>query len=256
MKEWITQLPAHEKLTPEAQQVLDKFETPIDAHVGYVELQKTAGKPFKLPESMDKLPDDKTRGEFTAGLSKLLGKDVTSIASEDDLKDVNFAEGLADASKVNQDFVGAFKKFAVQRKYSKSESAELVKFNNSFVQQALTAHVEAQQAQAQKDLDDTRKVLSPLFGGDEGIKQNQEQVRRMFQNHAGLTVAEYEQSPKSLIDVGILRDSIIAKAMFNLASKFKEGSTEGAQQQTGGKPKELTIVDELPKTAVALGWKK
>lgn len=241
MKEWVEHL-THEKITPEAKTVLDKFETPEDAYIGYVELQKNAGKPFKLPEALDKLPDDKTRSELTAQVGKLYG----AVEKEEDLADVNFAEGLADARNVNHEFVAAAKKFAVTEKLPKSVVAKFTKLLNGFTQQALTTQQQTVATQAQKDLDETRKVLSPLFGGDEGIKQNQELVRRMFQNHAGLTAEEYEKSAKSILDNGIMRDAVFAKGLFNLAANFKEGQTEGAQQQTGA-PKKETLSDRQDK---------
>ncbi len=247
MKEWVETL-AHEKLTPEAKVVLDKFETPEDAHVGYVELQKSAGKPFKLPDSFDKLPDDNTRKELTSQIGKLMG----AVEKEDDLKDVNFAEGLADAKTVDNELITAYKKHAVETHKTKVEVQKDIKFWNQFSTQFKNAQAGAKAEAATK----VNEALKGLYGGDEGVKQHTEMVKRLFQDHCGLTAQEYEQSAMGLVSSGMTQDAVICKALFNLAKTVvPEGQTEAAGSQSSQakeKTAEEKFKEESPLTVKAV----
>ena len=119
---WTEDLP--ETFTAEDKGLLSKFETAEAAHSGYVELQRSAGKPFKLPESLDKLLNDDARADFTSKVGKLLGKDVTGVKSEEDLKDVNFAEGLPDARMLHPDLKKEMTKWAVEGKFPSHKSKQ------------------------------------------------------------------------------------------------------------------------------------
>jgi len=239
---WSDSLTHEALVTQEAKTVLSQYKTQDDFMVAGLEAKKMVGAPFRLPKSIESLPDDKTRGEFTSQVNRLMG----AVEKEEDLKDVNFADGLADARTVNQDLVAAYKKIGVELGLTKTQFAKLVKWSNSWGQQYKNAQTQAAQKAAQDELNDSRKVLSALFGGDEGIKRETEAVRRMFQNHAGLTAQEYEQTPKAMIDNGLMRDPIYAKALFNLAKNFKESTTEGATAGAPAKKTEQTFEERFP----------
>ncbi len=254
-KEWIAGLSNETLKTPKAQEWLNKYESHEEALAGGFNAAEKVGAPFRLPESLDKLPDDKTRGEFTSQVRKLMG----AVEKEEDLNDVNFADGLADAKTVNQDLAAAYKKIGVELGLTKTQFTKLIKFSNSWGQQYKNAQTQAAQKAAQDELNASRQVLSPLFGGDEGIKQETEAVRRMFQNHAGLTAEEFEKTPKAMIDNGLMRDPIYAKALFNIAKNFKESTTEKGQptgQPTAPKTDVERVAETSPKSAAAMGWKK
>lgn len=245
MEHWTDDVKHQDLQTPEAKAVLSKFNTAEDGLVGYVNLQKSAGKPYKLPDSLDKLPDDATRADFSGRVSKLMG----AVENDESMADVNFAEGLPDAKMVNADMVTAFKAFAIENKLPKSVVAAVAKFNNQF-------GLKLSQTSQQAALDAATKVngeLLPMFGGEEGIKKHNENVKRMFQNHAGLTDEEFQAVVPGLVESGITKSTPLSKALYNIAAKFGEGSTEGPAG-AGGKVGEPGIKEELPVTAGILGW--
>ncbi len=231
----------------DAKTILRKFNSEDEAHLGYIQLQKAAGKPFKLPDSLDKLPDDATRADFTGRIGKLMG----AVENDESMTDVNFADGLPDANMLNADLVTAFKAFAIENKLPKSVVAAVAKFNNEYA-------VKSHQATQQTAVDTATKVngeLLPMFGGEDGIKKHNEGVKRMFQNHGGLTDEEFQAVIPGLVDSGITKSTPLSKALYNIAAKFGEGTTDGPG---GPGAKELTegekTAKELPVTAGILGW--
>ena len=246
MEHWTDTLTHQDLQTPENKAILGKFNSADDAHVGYIQLQKAAGRPYKLPDSLDKLPDDATRADFTGRVGKLMG----AVDSVEAMADVNFAEGLPDANMVNADLVKELKNFAVANKLPKSVVAAVVKFNNQF-------SLKAGQARQQTALDTATKVngeLLPMFGGEEGIKKHNENVKRMFQNQGGLTAEEFEAVIPGLVESGITKSTPLSKALYNIAAKFGEGTTETSGAPGGKGSEEPGIKEELPVTAGILGW--
>ena len=249
MKEWVESI-EHERLGDEDRAILDKFETPEDAHVGYVELQKAAGKPFKLPDSLDKL-DENASKEFKEKVSSLIGHDF-DVISEENINEINFADGLADARSVSEDLKKAFSQFAVENKMPRSLVQKLVTMNNKFGQEMANKMAQDRKTQKEQKLAEVKNTLAPLFGGEDGLKENNEAVRRMYQNHSGLTAEEYEKIADPVIG-RISEDPVFAKAQYNLAKQYKESSTETT---SGGKPvKESTIPGGMEPTAKVLKWK-
>jgi len=245
MEHWTDSLTHQDLQTPENKAILGKFNSADDAHVGYIQLQKAAGKPYKLPDSMDKLPDDATRADLTGRMGKLMG----AVENEEAMADVNFADGLPDANMVNVDLVTAFKAFAIENKLPKSTVAAMVKFSNQF-------SLKARQTQTEGLTANTTKVngeLGPLFGGAEGLKTNNEKVRQMFSAHAGLTAEEFKVLEPDFKDDGMRTSTPLWKGLYNLADKFGEGTTEPALG-AGGNKDEIGIKQELPVTAGILGW--
>lgn len=248
MEHWTDELKHQDLQTPENKAILGKFNSADDAHVGYIQLQKAAGKPYKLPDSMDKLPDDATRADFTGKINKLMG----AVENEESMADVNFAEGLPDANMTNADLVTDFKAFAIEKKLPKSIVKAVVLFNNQYA-------LKTRQANDQTAIDTATKVngeLIPMFGGKDGIKKHNENVKRMFQNHGGLTDEEFQAVVPGLVESGITKSTPLSKALYNIAGKFGEGTTEAPGGP--GANKEMTegekIKAELPVTAALLGW--
>jgi len=245
MEHWTDTLKHQELVTQEAKQALGKYNSNEDALVGGLNAMRLTGKPFKLPESMDKLPDDASRTDFTGKVGKLMGV----VENDESMADVNFADGLPDAKMVNADLVTQFKAFAIANKLQKSVVAAMVKFNNQYA-------LKAGQTRDQDAIDNATKVnaeLLPMFGGEEGIKKHNENVKRMFQNHGGLTDEEFQAIVPGLVDSGITKSTPLSKALYNIAKQFGEGSTE-TPGGLGGKQEEPGIREELPKTAAILGW--
>jgi len=255
MPEWASGFTNEQLTTPEAQEWLGKYTSPEEALAGGFNAAKTVGKPFRLPESLDKLSDDKVRGEFTSAIDRLMGpyrlpesldklpddksrgefssrigKLMGAVEKEEDLADVNFADGLADARTVNAELVGAFKKFAIAEKLPKALVGKLAKFNNEFATQLVAAQEAARTESAKK----VNEALVPLYGGDEGIKKHNEMVRRLFKNHAGLSAQEYEEAAPGLVDSGITQNLALCKALYNIAKQtVPENVTESVTAPGG-----------------------
>ncbi len=245
MEHWTDDVKHQDLQTPEAKTVLSKYNSNEDALVGGLNAIKQVGRPFKLPDSLDKLPDDATRADFTGKIGKLMG----AVENDEAMVDVNFAEGLPDAKMVDAELVTAFKAFAIENKLPKSLVAAIAKFNNQYA-------VKVRQANNQDVIDTATKVngeLLPMFGGEDGIKKHNENVKRMFQNHGGLTNEEFEAVVPGLVESGITKSTPLSKALYNIAGKFKEGTTEDPGGG-GGTTEEPGIAQELPVTAGILGW--
>ncbi len=245
MEHWTDDVKHQELQTPEAKAVLSKYNSNDDALVGGLNAIKQVGRPFKLPDSLDNLPDDATRADFTGKIGKLMG----AVENDEAMVDVNFADGLPDAKTVDAKLVTAFKAFAIENKLPKSLVAAIAKFNNQYA-------VKIRQTNQQGVIDTATKVngeLLPLFGGEDGIKKHNENVKRMFQNHGGLTNEEFEAVVPGLVESGITKSTPLSKALYNIAAKFGEGKTEDPGGG-GGKVEEPGIKEELPVTAGILGW--
>ncbi|MDD5010494.1 MAG: hypothetical protein PHQ00_00050 [Phycisphaerae bacterium] len=246
----------NEKLnTPEAKQVFSKFKSHDDVAVSYMELQKQTGRPYKLPESLDKLPDDKVRGEFIDGIKKLNIADKLSVSinPETDLKDFNWTVGMEEGSKADENMQKAFTKFMVDNKLSKAIGQKGVEFWNQIQEQAKQQIAAADQ----KAREDCNAALIKDFNGEENVKLHSELVKRMFKDHCGLTAEEYEQAGLELSET-IAKNPVLAKALMRKAKEtVKTDTTEnGGGAGSVTTEKEVTIVEQLPKTAQALGWAK
>ncbi|KKL60829.1 hypothetical protein LCGC14_2201440 [marine sediment metagenome] len=254
MSHW-TEGKTGERFTPEAKAVLaEKFETEDDAIIGYVELQKSAGKPFKLPKTMDAVdhwPDQRDKDAFNEGIKKLRG----GVQSEDDLKDVDFGKGLADSRNVNEDMKKVVMAYAVKHNMSKEAIEELILSNNQiFTQQtnAISKLAETAKTEATKAVADE---LNTLFGGETGVKRNRENVYRMFTNHAGLS-ADESKAVLDQLDSSMAQNLALSKGSFNLAKPYVESKTEITEDQTGTKEQTDSQKDikMMPDTAKALNW--
>ena len=240
---------------------MSKYGSQEEAIVGGFNAMKEIGKPFRLPESLDKLPDDKSRQEFQAHIGKILGV----VESEDSIpKDFNWADGLEDGSQTDENMVAAFKNFAVDNKLNVNQVQGGVKFWNGIMRQAK----ESMQQTAAAEMKATNEaMLKEYNGSDEALKADIELMRRTFKNNAGLTGEEYEAIADDLMGpdengkVGaLLRKPTLTKALLKLLAPLsKEGSTEGGEGGTRPASKPTTEVEKLkardPALAEAIGVK-
>lgn len=230
---WVNQETDAELITPEAKQALSKYETKEAAIVGGLKAQRMVGRPFKMPEKLedvDKWPDQKDRDGFRNGLNKLLG----AVEKPEDLKDFNFAEGMAEGGKANEEIAGEFSKFIVESKMPKALAQKAVKFYNEM-------GVKFMQRQEAIFLENAKKadnalIADPNIGSAEKLAETDELVRRMFQNNLGLNADEYEQAAVELVSANFTQNIVLRKALHAAARQLaKEGTTEvGAG---GGKSK-------------------
>ena len=255
MKEWIGELTHDELVTPEAQQSLEKYNSHEEALVGGLNAMKVVGKPYKLPKTMadvEHWPNEKDRQSFHAGMKELRG----SVKSVDDLKDVNFAEGLADARHVSEDLVKAVKEFAVEKGYSKKDVQELASMNNKVFTQVFNAQKAATDQAVKANEEKVITGLEALYGGPDGVSKCKENVGRMLQNHCGLSSEEFDQASDLLIGIATTKNLVLSKALFNLSEGYKEGTTGKPNAPSiPGAGEEITIEEELPDLAKAAGWK-
>uniref|UniRef100_A0A6M3JAM3 Uncharacterized protein n=1 Tax=viral metagenome TaxID=1070528 RepID=A0A6M3JAM3_9ZZZZ len=254
MDNWYDDFQSEHLTTPEAQRILSQYKSQEDFNIGAIEAKKMVGAPYKLPKSLESLPDDNTRSEFSLQVGKLLGaEDLISgrIKSEDDLKDLNFNEGLADVRNANPEFEKALKAYAVEKKWPKSIVKDLIGFINPFNQNLINA-------KSKSELDEFNKVneiLEVLYGGKDAVKSNYENTRRLFQNHTGITADEYEKAGKSFIEKVLMKDAVMSKAIFNLAKDIvPEGNTEVTGAPAGKVKESDSLKEEMPYTANVLKW--
>jgi hypothetical protein len=243
----------HESLsTPEAQtefqSAMSKYPDQNAALLGGFNAMKMTGKPFKLPESLDKLPDDKTRQEFTASARKVLG--LVGISDVKELDDIDFKTGLPEGASIDEAFLGSFKEFAKANGITKDGTKKLVEFYNKAQAEAMRK----MQAQITEAATKTNEALVKHFGSKEKVKERSELVKRFYKNHAGLTAEEYEQAGNEIADV-IARNPILARVHLDkIAALAGEGGTD--QGGGGGQPPKPTpearLRAESPKTMQAL----
>ena len=242
----------HEGLvTPEAQSALVKYNSREEAILGGLNAQKSLGKPFRLPESLDKLPDDKARGEFQDGVLKLMG----AVDKPEALKDINWTAGMPDGSKADEGLQTAFAAFAVENKIPKGIAQKGVEFWNKMVAQLRTANETTQQTAKTENQTKVNEALVNALGSAEKVAEKTELIKRMFKNNLGLTAEEYDQAAEDLVVSGFTGNLTLCKALMAAADKLAgEGSTDAGGGGGGGKPQPKKITEELPKTSKALGW--
>lgn len=261
MSDWLDETTHEVLITPEAKTALQKYETMEDAIAGGLKAQELVGRPYKLPESLDKLPDDTVRNEFRTSALKVLG--IEPAANVEALKDFDFYVGKPEGyepTEADGVVATAFAQHIVDTKMPVGIAAKTVEFYNTMMAKA----TEKAQADADKkfiaDAEATNKKLEETMGGKDNVIKNTELIKRMFKNDAGLTTEQYENIADALIEMKFVHSDVMITALSNLAQKVTgEGTTEGGG---GGvpEPKKKTEAEQtakdLPKTAEALGWKK
>lgn len=209
----------HERFTPEVKQSLAKYESIEDAVLGGVEAQKLVGK--KL-ENVIQRPGKDAKPEELRAFHEALAKELGAVDDEKGLEDLNLVDGLPEGSKADDAMAGSFKKFVLENKIPKPIAGKMVGFYNKMM---VTAREQAEN-QARLEMEAVNNDLIKTLGSKEKVAEASELVRRMFQNHAGLTPEEYESAGKGLIDSGITKNAALARAMFKLAEKYKEASSD------------------------------
>ena len=134
MSEWIEEF-EHESVTDDNREAftkaMGKYNTVEDAVVGGFNAQKIAGLPFKLPETLDKLKDEKVRADFVTQTHKVLG--IQNVSDIKDLDDLDLKAGLAEDAPVNEGLAKLLKEHAVKQKWPKSVTQDIVGlFNGPF----------------------------------------------------------------------------------------------------------------------------
>ena len=215
-----------------------KYATVEAAVVGGFNAQKIAGKPFKCPESMDKLPDDAARTDFTTQARGLLGisipKDVEAM------KDVDFKTGLADGAPVNEGFVSMVKNWAVEKGIPMSHVQEMAVFYNGpltkYAQEAFAAKQETDKLAAAEKCNEG---LIAHFKGEGKVKDLTALLHRTIINKMGLSAEESAEVADEMADSILTKNLVMAKGILTLlADHSTEGTTLGGDGIRGdGVPK-------------------
>lgn len=258
MEHWSDDLTHDKLITPEAKTVLGEYTTSEEFMAAGLEAKKMVGSPFRLPKSLESLPDDKVREELTSQVSELFGADgflKGMTKSEEDLADIDFAAGYKNAKSANKEYVAALKAFAVDKKLPKETVKDLVGFTNQFNQGLLNN----EEKRVIDEADAIKETLTVMCGSKEAVGSSYDNVRKLFQNHCGITTQEYESVGKDFVEKVLMKNAVMSKALFNLADGIVvEGETEGTLP--GGEKKPETMVErqnkELPGITSRLWPKK
>lgn len=232
--------------------VASKFPTQGDMCVGYMELQKTAGKPFKMPESLDKLPDDDARSDFTAQANKLLGNEFAADIAG--LIDLDMKVGSAEGVQTDENLANAFKQFVVDNKVPKALAQKLLGFHNGAMGKATEAFTAANDATFDTNAKATNEGLVTHFGSQDKVDSESELFRRAVLNHPGMTTERAEKVADIFVETMQRGGSDAAVTLLEMiAPMAREG---GSHAGDGGNkpPTEQTTAQQLPKTAKSLGW--
>jgi hypothetical protein len=244
----------HETITEENREAfataMTKYATPEDAIVGGFNAQKLAGKPFRLPESLDKLPDDKVRNDFTSQAHKLLG--IEHAPNVEALADLDLKVGLAEGHQVDENLGNAFKQFVVENKVPKAVAQKAIGFHNQMMAQAREAMAAQAEAAQVKAATDTNAALIAHFGSEAKVKDQSELLRRAIKN-SGITAEEYERVGEVMADSMLTKDPVMARVMLKLLAPLAASSSHeggGAGEPPPG-PKDP---DAGSPSYKALGW--
>lgn len=230
MPEWLDNF-EHESVTAENREAFvaanSKYETGNDAIVGGYNAAKITGKPYKLPESMDNLPDDASRSDFAAQARGLLGFEHASDL--EGLADVNLKAGMAEGANFDEGFATAFKQFAVDNKIPKAMLAPIAEFFNKASGGATAAMAAKQTAEKEAAIKATNETLAAHadFGNLDKLKESEILTHRALINNLGLSEEEAGEVAEFLKDREGATNPTIRRVMLKAISPLaKEGSTE------------------------------
>ncbi len=252
MDHWTDSVTYEGLATPEAKASLAKYDTIEAAVVGGLEAQKAVGKPFKMPESMDKLPDDVSRADFTSKARGLLGiktaKDVEALAQLDMKMDI------AEGSEPDENLTTMLKSFVVENEIDTGVAQKFVGFHNRIMKGAKEQFAKTEEDKKTQAAAATNEALIAHFKTEAEVAKQSELMRRAFQNKAGLSAEEYEKVGDALADSAFTKNPVLARALLTLVSPLAaEGTTDGGD---GKGKEEIKDPDEGSPTYKALNWSK
>lgn len=253
----------HDSLgTPESKEAfvktMSKYESPEAAIVGGFNAIKSTGAPYRLPESLDKMPGntdeerEKNRSEMMGKIGKLIG----AVEKPEDLQDIDWLlDSTLENDKPDENLVKAITEFAVAEKAPKALIQKLAGLWNRIQADGRSKQAEAQeQAKALgaakiKEVND--KLLADAGGNAEELKSKIELVKRVFLNNANLNAREYEELAHAMFDEGLVGNYTFNKALIGLAQNFQSGTTKTGDGVPPPKPK--PVQSNIPEAERAAG---
>lgn len=211
-----------------------KYSTMEAAVVGGFNAQKIAGKPFKFPESMDKLPDDASRADFTSQARGLLGINVPKDVES--LKDFDFKSGLAEGAEVDENFVSMVKSWAVEKGIPTAHLQEMAGFfNGPLAKYAQEAYATRQEKEKLANAEKCNTALVEHFKSEDNVKELTTLMHRTIVNKMGLSADESAECVDAMADSMLTKNPVMAKGMLNLLSQVStEGTTLTGDGHGGG----------------------
>jgi len=248
----------HESVTVDNREAfktsMAKFPTQADAVANNMELQKVAGQNFKLPKSIEGLPDEAMRKDFTAQVNTLFGREFA--ADTEALSVLDMKSGASEGAKHNEDFAAAFKQFVVDKNIAKSDAQSLITFFNEATGKALTKFGEDKAAfdiAADKTCKD---ALIAHFGSQENVdKQDILMHRALLGKDIGLNADEAAEVAEAIKGSNAMKNPLLKQVLYKaLGPLAAESSTEGGDKPTNAA--KVTDPEEGSPSYKALGWDK
>ncbi len=173
-----------------------KFPTEGAAVMDGYGLAKQKGVAFKLPESIEKLPDDASRATLLAQVNKLYGRVIA--ADLDGLADLDMKSGSATPdAKFDEAFAGKFKQWIIDEKIEKSVAQKSIAFFNKAVGEAQVAYAAKTEEATKKDAVDRlaevtacNDALVTTFGSKEKLDEQTVLMHRALLNNTGCSTEE------------------------------------------------------------------
>ena len=253
----------HESVTDENREAfntaMSKYDSQEAAIVGGFNAMKIAGQNFKLPKSVESLPDEAMRNDFTSQVHNLFG--IKHAQTVEDLKDLDMTVGMeADAEgnkKIDETLATAFKQLVVEKKLNVGEASHYIEMHNKMMAKARRDFAVKQEADKLEAAKATNEALiaHPDIGSEEKLAEQSELLRRAIKNCPGATAEDYEEVGELMADTILTKNAKAARILLKLIAPLAaEGSTEGGGG--GGGPTPPKDPDEGSKTYIALGWSK
>ena len=226
-----------------------KFPTQAAAVMDGYGLAKQKGVAFKLPDSIEKLPDDASRATMLAQINKLYGREIP--ADLDGLADLDMKSGsTAEGEMYDETLAKTFKEWVVSEKIEKSVAQKAIKFHNEAMALARTAFAAKTEEATKKDAVDRLAAVTACndslvttFGSKEKLEEQTVRMHRAILNNTGCNadeaadVAEFLKEREGATNATIRRILISNLAPLATESLGPDGKpaapATGAKQQDG-----------------------
>lgn len=252
----------HESVTDENREAfnthMSKFPTEAAAVMDGYDLAKQKGQAFKLPESIDKLPDDASRATLLAQVNKLYGREYA--ADIDGLADLDMKSGsTAEDSMYDEDLAKVFKEWIVGDKIDKATAQKAVKFHNEAMGRARALYAAKTEEDVKKSASEQlaavaacNDVLIAKFGSKEKLDEQTVLMHRALVNETGCTADEAADVAEFLKDrEGSTNATVRRLLISNLAPLAAESTVHGP-----GGPNQPAPVEQQDGVTEQVLWPK